>query len=269
MNPASTPNPWRAPQVSRRFWPVFLRNFLVWRKLAIPSLVGNIAEPLIWLVAFGYGMGALVGQVHYNGVEVPYILFLASGSICMSAMNAATFEALYSAFSRMHVQKTWDGILNAPVNLDSVVFAEMLWASFKSLFTVTAILGVMLALSISHSAKLVLALPVLWGTGLVFASVALVFNALAKGYDFFTYYFTLFLTPMMFLSGVFFPLEQLPTWVATMAQWLPLNHAVALVRPLFMDQWPQNVAWHAGILVAYGAIGFWVALALTRKRFRA
>jgi lipooligosaccharide transport system permease protein len=74
---------------------------------------------------------------------------------------------------------------------------------------------------------------------------------------------------MMFLSGVFFPLEQLPTWVATMAQWLPLNHAVALVRPLFMDQWPQNVAWHAGILVAYGAIGFWVALALTRKRFRA
>jgi len=143
------------------------------------------------------------------------------------------------------------------------------WLRFQGGKGIATAAGVMLALSISHSAKLVLALPVLWGTGLVFASVALVFNALAKGYDFFTYYFTLFLTPMMFLSGVFFPLEQLPTWVATMAQWLPLNHAVALVRPLFMDQWPQNVAWHAGILVAYGAIGFWVALALTRKRFRA
>jgi lipooligosaccharide transport system permease protein len=268
MKTLPTPSAWRAPQVSRRFWPVFLRNFLVWRKLAIPSLVGNIAEPLIWLVAFGYGMGALVGQVHYNGVDVPYILFLASGSICMSAMNAATFEALYSAFSRMHVQKTWDGIMNAPVNLDSLVFAEMLWASFKALFTVAAILGVMLGLSISHSPKLLLALPVLWGTGLVFASVALVFNALAKGYDFFTYYFTLFLTPMMFLSGVFFPLEQLPGWVAAIAQCLPLNHAVALVRPLFMDQWPQNIALHAGVLIAYGVVGFWVALALTRKRFR-
>ena len=73
--------------------------------------------------------------------KVPYILFLASGSICMSAMNAASFEALYSAFSRMHVQKTWDGIMNAPVTLDDVVLAEMLWAAFKALFTVTAILG--------------------------------------------------------------------------------------------------------------------------------
>ncbi|PZQ70013.1 MAG: nodulation protein NodJ, partial [Variovorax paradoxus] len=127
-----TPSIWRPPELSARWAPVFLRNLLVWRKLAVPSLIGNIAEPLIWLVAFGYGMGALVGSVQVNGTAVPYILFLASGSICMSAMNAASFEALYSAFSRMHVQKTWDGIMNAPVGLDDVVFAEMLWAAFKS-----------------------------------------------------------------------------------------------------------------------------------------
>ena len=148
---------WRVPDLSRRWWPVFLRNLLVWRKLAIPSLVGNIAEPLMWLVAFGYGMGALVGEVQQGNVKVPYILFLASGSVCMSAMNAASFEALYSAFSRMHVQKTWDGIMNAPVGLDDVVLAEMLWAGFKAIFTTTAILLVMLALGISHSPKLVVA----------------------------------------------------------------------------------------------------------------
>ena len=137
-----------------RWWPVWQRNLLVWKKLAIPSLVGNIAEPLMWLLAFGYGLGALVGQVALggdSGQKVPYILFLASGSICMSAMNAASFEALYSAFSRMHVQKTWDGILNTPVQLDDVVLAEMLWAGFKALFSVVAILGVMLALRISLS----------------------------------------------------------------------------------------------------------------------
>ena len=111
---------------------MFLRNLLVWKKLAIPSLVGNIAEPLIWLVAFGYGMGALVGQVNLGGQQVPYLLFLASGSICMSAMQAASFEALYSAFSRMQMQKTWDGIMNAPVGLDDIVFAETLWAAFKA-----------------------------------------------------------------------------------------------------------------------------------------
>jgi lipooligosaccharide transport system permease protein len=262
---------WRRPELSLRFWPVFLRNLLVWRKLAIPSLVGNIAEPLMWLVAFGYGMGALVGQVSLSApggsVQVPYILFLASGSICMSAMNAASFEALYSAFSRMHVQKTWDGIMNAPVSLDDVVLAEMLWAAFKAIFTVTAILGVMLALGISSSPKLLLAWPVLLGAGITFSCIALIFNALAKGYDFFTYYFTLFLTPMMFLSGVFFPREQLPPWVSLIAEWLPLTNAIELVRPLFMDQWPQSPLRPILVLLAYAVVSFWIALALTRKRF--
>ena len=267
--PAGPPSVWHAPRLSMRWWPVFQRNLLVWRKLAIPSLVGNIAEPLMWLVAFGYGMGALVGQIHVNGQAVPYILFLASGSICMSAMNAASFEALYSAFSRMHVQKTWDGIMNAPVSLDDVVLAEMLWAAFKALFTVTAILGVMLALGISHSPKLLAAWPVLLGVGIMFSSIALIFNALAKGYDFFTYYFTLVLTPMMFLSGVFFPREQLPPIVRAISDWLPLTNAVELVRPLFMDQWPDNALRHALVLVLTTVVAFWVALALTRKRFKA
>jgi lipooligosaccharide transport system permease protein len=264
-------NPWSAPRLSWRWWPVFLRNLLVWRKLALPSLAANVAEPLIWLVAFGYGLGALVGTVNLPGpggtVAVPYILFLASGSICMSAMNAATFEALYSAFSRMHVQKTWDGILNAPVSLDDVVLAEMLWAGFKAMFTVTVILLVMLGLGITHSPKLLVAWPVLWLAGITFSCIALVFNALAKGYDFFSYYFTLVLTPMMFLSGVFFPREQLPGPVLLLSDLLPLTHAVQLVRPLFMDQWPTNAALHLAVLVFYAVAGFWLALALTRKRF--
>jgi lipooligosaccharide transport system permease protein len=250
-----------------RFWPVFQRNLLVWRKLAIPSLVANIAEPLMWLVAFGYGLGSLVGEVTLEGQKVPYILFLASGSICMSAMNAATFEALYSAFSRMHVQKTWDGILNAPVRLDDVLLAEMLWAAFKAVFTVTAILGVMAVLGITQSWKLLLAWPLLLVVGITFSCLALIFNALAKGYDFFTYYFTLFLTPMMFLSGVFFPRDQLPPWVQTVAEVLPLTQAVALIRPLFLDQWPEHAWLHLGVLAAYALVAWRTALHLTRRRF--
>jgi lipooligosaccharide transport system permease protein len=252
-----------------RFWPVFLRNLLVWRKLAIPSLVANIAEPLMWLVAFGYGMGALVGEISLDEQKVPYILFLASGSICMSAMNAATFEALYSAFSRMHVQKTWDGILNAPMRLDDVLLAEMLWAAFKALFTITAILAVMVALGITHSWKLLAAWPILLFVGITFSCIALIFNALAKGYDFFSYYFTLFLTPMMFLSGVFFPRDQLPGIVRDISEWLPLTQAIALVRPLFLDQWPTDAALHLGVLALYALVAWKIALHLTKKRFKA
>ena len=240
---------WAAPRISLRWIPVFRRNFLVWRKLAIPSLVGNIAEPLITLVAFGYGLGMLIGTVNLNGNAVPYLLFLASGSVCASAMQAASFEALYSAFSRMHVQRTWDGIMNAPVRLDDLVFAEMLWAAFKSLFTSVVILLVMLALGISSSPMLLLALPLLGLVGMTFSCIALIFNALAKGYDLFTYYFTLFLTPTMFLSGVFFPRDQLPAVMRHISDWLPLTAAVELIRPLFLGQWPAQGLLHLAVLV--------------------
>ena len=269
QNSATTQSLWRAPSITWRWWPVFLRNLLVWKKLAIPSLVGNIAEPLIWLVAFGYGMGALVGQVNLGGQQVPYLLFLASGSICMSAMQAASFEALYSAFSRMQMQKTWDGIMNAPVSLDDIVFAETLWAAFKAIFTVSIIMVVMLLLGISHEWTLLLAWPILLLVGITFSCIAMVFTALAKGYDFFTYYFTLFLTPMMFLSGVFFPREQLPGWMQAITQWLPLSAAIELVRPLFMGQLPSAPWRNLGVLLVCAAGSFWLAMALVRKRFRA
>ena len=256
-------SPYAAPRVSMRFWPVLRRNWLVWRKLAVPSVIGNIAEPLITLVAFGYGLGALVGSVQ----GLPYIEYLASGSVAASAAIAATFEALYSAYSRMAVQKTWDGIMNAPVALDDIVFAEMLWAATKSLFSVSAIVGVIFLLGISREASLLLALPVLGCVGITFASIALVFNALAKGYDFFTYYFTLVLTPMTFLSGVYFPIEQLPLWLQNVSQWLPLTAAVELVRPLVLGHWPERVLQPALTLALYAGVGYFAALVLTRRRF--
>jgi lipooligosaccharide transport system permease protein len=115
---------------------------------------------------------------------------------------------------------------------------------------------------------LILVLPLLALVGIVFASIALIFNALAKGYDFFTYYFSLFLTPTMFLSGVFFPRDQLPGVMRAISDWLPLTAAVELIRPLFLDQWPAQGLRHLAVLVAYGVAAFWIALALTRRRFR-
>ena len=184
-----------------------------------------------------------------------------------SAALAATFEALYSAFSRMHVQKTWDGILNAPVALDDIVFAEMLWAAIKALISVGAILVVIFLLGISRAPSLLLALPVLGFVGITFASIALVFNALAKGYDFFTYYFTLVITPMTFLSGVYFPVEQLPAWLQVVSRVLPLTAAVEIVRPLVLGEWPPAVLRPLAILAAYATAGYCVALVLTRRRF--
>lgn len=262
---ASEPSRYAPPRLTRRLIPVFQRHLLVWRKLALPSVLANIADPLITLVAFGYGLGALLCEID----GVPYITFLAAGSVCMSTMMAASFESLYSAFSRMQVQRTWESLLNAPLLLDDVLAAEWLWASFKSCLSGGSILLVAIVLGVSCEPTLIALPGVILLTGLAFAALGLCVNARAQGYDFFSYYFTLVLTPMSFLSGVFFPVSQLPAALQAVAQWLPLSAAVELARPLVLGHWPEAVARPVAVLLIYAVGGFWLAAVLTRRRFAA
>jgi lipooligosaccharide transport system permease protein len=197
---------------------------------------------------------------------MPYIAFLASGIVCSSTMMSASFEAMYSGFSRMHVQKTWDAIINAPVTLDDVVLGEAVWAASKSVLSGTAVLVVALALGITQSPLALWVLPVVFLTGLAFAALGLIMTAISPSYDFFMYYFTLVVTPMMLLCGVFFPLDQLPAAIQVLAQGLPLTHAVLLARPLMQGSVPADILLHVGVLLAYTAAGFYVALVLTRRR---
>jgi lipooligosaccharide transport system permease protein len=100
----------------------------------------------------------------------------------------------------------------------------------------------------------------------VFAGLGLIMTSLSPSYDFFMYYFTLFITPMMLACGVFFPLEQLPVWLQMVAQALPLTHAVALARPLMTGVVPDAIAWHVGVLAIYAVVATYAALVLARRR---
>ena len=250
------------PELSLRWTAVWRRNQLVWRKLAIASVLGNIADPLLYMVALGYGIGSFVPEV--GGMK--YIAFIATGMVCQSAMFTASFEAMYSAFSRMHVQRTWDAIINAPISLDDVLFAEWVWAASKAVMSTTAILLVVMALGYGHSWYALWIIPLGFLVGLTFGGLGLVMNSLAPSYDFFTYFFTLVLTPGLLLSGVFFPVEQMPVALQAVANLLPLKHAIDLARPLLMDSVPPDILLHLAVLAGYAGTAFYVALVLTRRR---
>ncbi|MBI1942292.1 MAG: ABC transporter permease [Betaproteobacteria bacterium] len=250
------------PELSLRSLAVWRRHFLVWRKLAVPSILGNLADPLIMLFGLGYGLGAVLGNL--GGTS--YFAFLAAGFLGSSTMYAASFEALFSAFSRMHVQKTWEAIVNAPMTLDDVLAGEWLWAASKALAAGLCMLAVVAVVGYAAWPHALAAIPVLALVGLAFGALGLAVNALATGYDFFSYYMTLLLTPMMLLSGVFFPVEHLPALVRAIAQALPLYHGVELVRPLLGGGWPAGALLHLAVLAAYAAGAFYLATVLTRRR---
>lgn len=250
------------PQLSLRWVAVWRRNWLVWKRLAIPSILGNLADPLIMLFGLGYGLGAMVGNLQGSS----YFAFLAAGFVSTSTMYAATFESLFSAFSRMHVQRTWEGIVNAPMTLDDVLAGECAWAATKAFAAGSCMMIIVTAFGYAHGPSALAVLPVIVLLGLAFAALGLTINALANGYDFFSYYMTLVLTPMMMLSGVFFPIEQMPAAVQVVAKILPLHHGVALVRPLLSGVEPPAAALHLGVLAAYAIVGFYAATVLTRRR---
>lgn len=247
---------------SLRFLHVWHRNLKVWRKILIPSILGNFGEPVLYLLAFGYGFGRLVGDLG----EMPYMVFLASGIICSSAMFTASFEGMYSAYTRMEVQQTWSAMLGAPLTVDDIVLGEVVWAATKGLMSAAAILLVAAVLGLVADARSLLALPVLLLTGFTFGACAMVVTAFSKSYDFFLYYFTLAITPMLLLSGVFFPLEQFPAPVQVVAHLLPLAHAVELVRPLLTGTTPEQVLLHLAVIAAYGVAALMIATRFIRRR---
>ncbi|MDR3159848.1 MAG: ABC transporter permease [Zoogloeaceae bacterium] len=241
---------------------VWQRNFFVWRKTALPALLGNLADPMIYMLGLGYGLGGLLPSLEGQ----TYVAFLSAGIICASTMNAASFEALYSAFARMREQKTWEAILNTPLGLADILLGELIWAASKALLSGAAILLVIALMGLTRDWLALWVLPTVFLTGLAFAALGLIFTTLAASYGFFMYYFTLFITPMTLISGVFFPVDQLPGWLAALGAWLPLAHGVALARPLLRGNVPPDALVHIAALIAVTLIAWRVALLLAHRR---
>jgi lipooligosaccharide transport system permease protein len=246
-----------------RFIPYWRRNFLAWKKFWLSSLMFAVGEPFIYMLGLGYGLGRLVPEL--GGMT--YIMFVASGTLAFSIVNGATFEGMYSAFARMQIQRTWDAVLNAPMSLRDVVFAEWVFAASKSVLSCVAFVTALVLLGVSREWTLVFVLPIALLTGLVFAGIALIMTSVANGYEFFSYWFSLGIMPLAMLSGVFFPMSELPAALQTVSYCLPMSHAVDLIRPLLLGKLPQNALLHIAVLLAYAIGTFAIAMTLFKRRF--
>ncbi|PPK41329.1 nodulation factor export ABC transporter transmembrane subunit NodJ [Trinickia symbiotica] len=241
---------------------VWRRNYLAWRKAAFASLLANLADPMIYLFGLGFGLRIMIGSVD----GTPYIAFLAAGMVATTAMTSATFETIYAAFSRMHTQRMWEAILCTQLTLGDVILGELAWAATKAFLAGTAVMSVAAMLGYAALPSVLYVMPVVILTGLAFASLAMILTAVAPSYDYFVFYQTLVLTPMLFLSGVIFPVGQLPGVFRQLGQFLPLAHAVDLIRPAMLGRTAGGIGLHIGALCVYSVLPFFLSTALFRRR---
>ncbi|MFN4087558.1 MAG: ABC transporter permease [Alphaproteobacteria bacterium] len=234
------------------------RQFLVWRRLMWSSLVTNVLEPLIFLFAFAYGLGAVIERVG----DLDYLVFVVPGMMCYAVMFASSFETSIHAYARFQMQRTWDAILATPVSLGELLAGEALWAMLKGLLSATCVLLIgALWGGVPDLATALLAYPALALGGICFACCGLAATAHARNWEFFAYFFTFWVTPMFVFSGTFFEVTRFPWFIQIVAWLLPATHLIAVVRPITAGL-PLDLlaaAGHAAYLAAMSAIAFALA----------
>jgi lipooligosaccharide transport system permease protein len=253
---------WKLPTVRAGAFAVWYRNLLVWKKLIAPAMVMNFGEPALYLIGIGYGFGHFVEVMD----GLPYLAFLASGIIASSAMTTSSFEGMYSVFTRMVPQRTYESILATPLDIDDILAGEMMWCATKSVLSGVAILVVAALLGVVNSWSALWAIPVVFLIGLCFAGPAMLMSAFAPSYDFFSFYFVLIITPMFMLCGVFYPVSTFPALLQQFVYLLPLTHAVDLARPIVTGRAVANPGLNVLVLLLYAGVGYYLAVVFTRRR---
>jgi len=251
---------------------VWRRNADVFFKTWKTNFLPSILEPLMYLLAFGAGLGGLVAGLVYAGVEIEYVRFIAPGLVAISIMYGGFFECTYGSFVRMHYQKTFDAIIATPVSIEDVITGEILWGATKSfinstiVLAVIEVLGALLIPQVLFSSVTVLLIPVFaFIGGLMFSAIAMIFTGLVPNIDSFNYPFFLLVTPMFLLGGTFFPLYLLGPF-EPVAYALPLTHVSNLVRDAALGYW--NLIDVAAIIyiIAATVLAFIPAIYIMKKR---
>jgi lipooligosaccharide transport system permease protein len=228
---------------------VWLRYFDVFRKSLRFYIVTTFSEPILYLLSFGLGMGALVGTVKVHGMEVSYRSFVFAGIIGQTVLFQGFYEASFGAFVRMYYQKIFGAMAVTPITLSEVLWGELLWDATKATVAAEVVTLIGVALGDFRPLALLTVLPVAFLSSLLFAGLGLTVAARAQSIDAISYPQYLIIFPMFLFCGVFYPIESLPAALQGLAWALPLTSVVSLVRTLTLG-FPFQ-PWAAPILAAW------------------
>ncbi len=243
-------------KVWRRNWDVFFKTYQV-------NFLPPFIEPVLYLLAIGFGLGMFVGEID----GVPYVNFIAPALLAISMMNAAFFECTYSSYVRMYYQKTFEAMIATPLSLDDVVTGELLWGATRSFIYSSVMLLVLAAFGVVDLPLSLVIIPFSFLAGLLFACIAMCFTAITPGIDALNYPSFLFITPMFLFSGTFFPLSVLPPTVQVIAVvFLPLTQLVIITRSLTLSTISPLFLYSLAWIILVTSLCFVLSLRLMRRR---
>jgi lipooligosaccharide transport system permease protein len=240
---------------------VLIREVMNFKTFWRASTFSAIVQPIVYLLAFGFGFGSIVNTV--GGVK--YIEFVGVGTVATAILFSSVFSGIFGTLLKWKYQRTYDALLAAPVGVGEIVTAESFWIGVRSGVYGAAPLIVAFFFGLDPSWGMLLVVPIGVLTGFGFAAAGMLIAALVENFDNTSYVQSLVITPMFLLAGTFFPIDQLPEW-AQVASWAnPLYSCVELVRGACFGFELDDLA-HLGVLIVFGAVMWVLACWRLQKR---
>ncbi len=241
---------------------VWYRNFKVWLKHVRASLIGNLGQPFLFLLAMGYGLGRSVPEIE----GLTYLQFIAPGLVASSVMYGAAFESTYGSYTRLTTQGTFEAILMTPVSIVGLAMGEILWGATKGLIAGVIMLLTLPLFGVVPSPWSMALIPVLFAEGIIFSALGLVMTAVANNYDFFNYFTSLVITPLFLFSGIFFSLKAIASPLREILYFLPLSSVVELSRQLCYGNLQGSMGIELLIVCSFTVISSAAAVFLLKRR---
>ena len=254
---------YKYPPLHRRLYGVWFRHMRVYTKNLLSNGLPPFLEPLIFLAGIGLGLGKYIAEP-IGGVR--YIEFLGTGLLVTTAMFTAAFECSYGTFIRLEFGKVYDGMLAAPMTVNNLIVGEIIWAGSKGFFFSLAVLIILSLFGIITLPYSLLAPFVGFFTAVMFATLSLLITSFVKTINHFNFYFTGFISPMFFFSGVVFPIENLPSFVRPIAELLPLTHSARLVRAICANTYRPALLLDVLYIAVFILLVGWLAVKRLKKR---
>jgi len=250
--------------LSYRIYYVFLRNLISYKRFIFTTFLVSLGQPFFYLITFGIGMGAYMGA--FGGKS--YLYFLVPGVLISSVMMSSAFECMYGTFVKMIHEHLYDSLIATPVSAEDSIAGDIAWGTFRGLVSgvLMLVVAIMMGVFPVSIVNLILLLILMVFVGVLFASLSMIVTAFAPNFDFFSYYSELVLTPMLFFSGVFFPLDKFPAWMKVFAQFMPLTHAVNISRAIFLGTYSRELILNFLILFVMEVIAFYAGIKLMKRR---
>jgi lipooligosaccharide transport system permease protein len=244
-------------------WTWYRRN---WRATAVSSVL----QPLLFLLAFGVGFGALVsgrpGAAAATG-GVPYLVWLAPAMLAVSAVQIGAFESSYPVLTGFKWHRIYHAMTAGPITPAQVAVGHVAWVAIKLTMTGAVFIVVATLVGGVRSPGIVIALVAAVLTGTAVAALMTAYAATVELDQGFTMIFRLIIVPITLFSGTFFPIDRLPAWIRPLAWASPLWHGTELGRAAALDRWQVLPALgHLAYLVALIAVGMVAAARFFERR---